>query len=61
MKWKNNLKYGKIKFINAKNGSCLHAASVKFLVGNKLGFFLARSTFLLANASIWPECSGATT
>ena len=34
-------------------GSCLHAASVKSTVGNKLGFLLAHSTFLLAHASIW--------
>ena len=33
----------------------------KSTVGNKLGFFLARSTFLPAHASLWPERSGATT
>ena len=49
------------KFVNAKKGSRLHAASIKSTVGNKLGLFLARSTFLLAHASIWPERSGATT
>ena len=31
------------------------------LLGTKLGFFLARSTFLPAHASFWPERSGATT
>ena len=36
IQWKNSLKYGKIKFILIK-GSCLHAASNKFTVGNKVG------------------------
>ena len=31
------------------------------LLGKKLGLFSARSTFLLAHASLWPERSGATT
>ena len=44
-----------------KKSSCLHAALVKSTVGNKLGFFLARSTFPLAQASVWQEPSGATT
>ena len=34
---------------------------LKPLLGTKLGFFLARSPFLLAHASLWPERSGATT
>ena len=38
----------------------LHTASIKPTVGNKLGFFLARSTFLPAHAPLWPERSGAT-
>ena len=36
-------------------------ASIIFTFGTKLGFFLARSTFLLAHASLWPERSVATT
>ena len=36
--WKDNLKYEKIKFIILK-GSCLHAASIKSTVGEKLGLF----------------------
>ena len=31
------------------------------LLGTKLWFFLARSMFLPAHASLWPERSGATT
>ena len=58
---KKNYSTGKIEFINAKRGSCLHAASVKSTVGNKLGFFLARFTFLLAHDSSLPDRSGATT
>ena len=49
------------KVYKREKRSCLHAASVKTTVGNKLGFFLARSTFLPAHASFWPERSGATT
>ena len=36
-------------------------ASIIFTFGTKLGFFLARSTFLLAHTSLWPERSVATT
>ena len=36
--WKDNLKYGTIKVIILKS-SCLHAASIKSTVGNKLGLF----------------------
>ena len=32
-----------------------------FTFVTKLGFFLARSTFVLAHASLWPELSVATT
>ena len=60
IKWKNILKYRKIKFIMLKF-SCLHAASIKTTVGNELSLFLTRSTFLSALASVWPERSGATT
>ena len=38
----------------------LHTASIKPTVGNKQGFFLARSTFLPAHAPLLPERSGAT-
>ena len=34
---------------------------LKPLLGTKLGFSLARSTCLLAHASLWPERSVATT
>ena len=36
----------------ATKGSCLHAASIEPLLGTKLGFFLARSPFLPAHASL---------
>ena len=49
------------KTYNAKKGSCLHAASNEYTVRNKLGRFLAHSTFLPAQASLWPERSVATT
>ena len=39
----------------------LHTASIKSTAGKKLGFFLVRSTFLLARASLWPMRYGATT
>ena len=39
----------------------LHTELIKSTVGNKLSFFLARSTSLLAHASLWPEPSGTTT
>ena len=39
----------------------LHTATIKSTVGNKLGFFLARSTFHPAHVSHWPARSGATT
>ena len=38
--WKDNLKYGKIKFIILKD-SWLHATSNKTTVGNKLGLFFS--------------------
>ena len=31
------------------------------LLGTKLGFFLVRSSFLLAGSSFWPKRSGTTT
>ena len=39
-------------------GYILHR--LKPLLGTDLGFFLVRSTFLPAQASPWPERSGAT-
>ena len=40
----------------------LHIESIiNPLLGTKLGFFLVRSTFPPAHASLWPERSGATT
>ena len=36
----------------------LPTASNKYTAGNKLGFFLVHSTFLLARASLWPERPG---
>ena len=40
IQWKDNLKYGKIKFIILKD-SWLHATSIKSTVGNKLCSFLS--------------------
>ena len=60
IKWNYILKYDKIEFIKLKR-FILHAASIKPLLGTKLVFFLALSTFLLFHASLWPERSAATT
>ena len=52
VKWKNKLKYGKIKFIMLKRSMftcCINYTTV----GNNLGLFLAHSTFLAAHASLW--------
>ena len=55
------IKVWKNKVYKCYKGSWLHTASVKSTVGNKLGFFLAPSTFQLAHDSIRPERSEATT
>ena len=41
------------------SGYILHR--INPLLGTKLGFFLVRSTFVPAHASLWPERSGAST
>ena len=40
-------------------GYILHRLNL--LLGTKQGFFLVRSTFLAARASLWPARSGTTT
>ena len=49
------------KFIKVEKDSCLRAAWTKSTVGNKLGLFLAGSTFVLAHTSVWKVRSEATT
>ena len=40
---------------------CLHFASNKIIVANKISFFLIRSTFPPARDSLWPKSSGTFT
>ena len=57
----NEVNYTEIIIENHNYMLGITIGSNKFTFGTKLGFFLARSTFLLAHASIWPERSVATT
>ena len=50
-----------MKVINTKKVHVYMLHRLNPLLGTKLGFFPARSTFLLAHASLWPERSGPTT
>ena len=40
---------------------CLYISSIKSTAGKKIGFFLGRSSFVSAGASLWPKRSGWTT
>ena len=59
--WEKYFRVQKRKFTNAKRFNVYMLHRLNPLLGTKLGFFLAPSTFLLAHASLWPERSGRTT